>query len=257
MVGLWKMMALVPLVFMCSQTSAQRYLRSAVPLNDINIDVKAEDNGRHGLAGGEEAERLKRNVDPLNAINIAVNAVDNSKHGDGHGQQGDGGHQPGRVEQPEPEAPASEESERLKRQAPRLSDINIGVNATDNSKHGGGGRKGGPKIPVGPGPVRPSSPNGGSDNEEPVDPDVPEISAGDDNFAVIGAIGPNGDGHWPEHSQSEGHRLKREAPRLDDINIKVDAVDNSHQGAGASHGGAAGLQEGSEVEEAGPLARHG
>ncbi|KAH7673214.1 hypothetical protein AAVH_42307, partial [Aphelenchoides avenae] len=126
-------------------------------LDDINIDVKAVDNSHHGVGaghaggnggfGGEEAERLKRQANPLNAINIAVNAVDNSKHGSGHGGRGAGGHQQsGPVEQPEPETPASEEAERLKRQAPRLDDINIDIKAEDNSRHGHSGGEEGQRL---------------------------------------------------------------------------------------------------------------
>ncbi|KAH7720464.1 hypothetical protein AAVH_11997 [Aphelenchoides avenae] len=143
---------------LCSQISAQRCARSAVPLKDINVEIKPEDNiqhghfigeeaqrlkrqaprlddinikmdavdnSHHGAGGHGEAERLKRQVESLNAINIGVNAVDNSRHGTGP-SSGAGGHQPsGHDEQPE--APSSEKAECLKRQAPRLDDINIKV----------------------------------------------------------------------------------------------------------------------------------
>ncbi|KAH7726070.1 hypothetical protein AAVH_06255 [Aphelenchoides avenae] len=119
-----KAVALVPFVLLLSQAYGQRYLRSVDALKDINIDVKAEDNSRHGHSGGEGAERLKRQTDPLNAINVGMNAVDNSRHGHGggHGPSGASGHDG--VEAGSPEVPETEAAERIKRQAPLLADIN-------------------------------------------------------------------------------------------------------------------------------------
>ncbi|KAH7701850.1 hypothetical protein AAVH_31011, partial [Aphelenchoides avenae] len=181
--------------------------RSALPLNDINIDVKAMDNSHHGAdgghAGGDEAERLKRQTFRLDYININVNAVDNSRHGVGAGsnggqpaagrhggQPGAGSHggQPG--------------SNRLKRQAPtRLDDININVEAVDNSRHGAGA--------------------GSNSNHRGSGRNVGQPGAGSHG------------------GQPGSNRLKRQAPpSLDDINIKVDAVDNSRHGSGAGSNGA-------------------
>ncbi|KAH7719444.1 hypothetical protein AAVH_13118 [Aphelenchoides avenae] len=256
-------------------TESQRLKRQAERLDDINIDVKAVDNSHHGAggSGGEEAERLKREA-PLNAITIEVNATDNSKHGDGRGQKS-GGHQPSvTVEQPVPEAPAGDEAERLKRQAP-LNAINIGVNATDSSKHGGG-RKGGHPVPRGPGPVKPSKPTGDAGSEE--GPGGSSKTEGPDGHNGAGHDGAcngsnnnnnnnNGNsnnnnnnnnnckGGNNNNNNNNNNRLKRQVLiRLDDINVKVDAVDNSRHGAGA---GERGGQEEPESEDAGRLARRG
>ncbi|KAH7676051.1 hypothetical protein AAVH_42041, partial [Aphelenchoides avenae] len=262
-------------------TESQRLKHQAERFDDINIDVKAVDNSHHGAggSGGEEAERLKRHADSLNAINIGVNATDNSKHGDGHGQKS-GGHQPSvPVEQPEPEAPAGDEAERLKRQAP-LNAINIGVNATDNSKHGGG-RKGGHPVPRGPGPVKPSKPTGDAGSEEgPGGSSETEGPDGHDGAGHDGACnGSNNNNNNNNNGNSNNNnnnnnnckggnnnnnnnnnRLKRQVlARLDDINVKVDAVDNSRHGAAGAgeRGGSISDHEEPESEDADRLARRG
>ncbi|KAH7722070.1 hypothetical protein AAVH_10372 [Aphelenchoides avenae] len=86
---------------------AERLKRQAPRLDDINIDIKAEDNSRHGHSGGEEEQRLKRQAPTrLDDINIKVNAVDNSRHGSGAGHGGAAGGQ---------EEPEGEEAGRLAR----------------------------------------------------------------------------------------------------------------------------------------------
>ncbi|KAH7719452.1 hypothetical protein AAVH_13126 [Aphelenchoides avenae] len=310
-----KVLPLLPLILLCSQAQAERHLRSTLPLNDINIGVKAVDNSHHGADGGrageDEAERLKRQAFRLDDININVNAVDNSRHGVGAGSNGgrpgvgSNGGQPGAGSHG-----GQPGSHRLKRQAPpRLDDINIKVDAVDNSRYGSGagshgGQPGsnrlkrhatlsdinigvkatdnstdggsvGPKVPLGPGPAQPGNADGdarddgiggrteqtqpgigcGTKQAEPGIGDGAEqshrrrrqtpvtVNNGCEEFVVP----------WKE---SKGQRTKRQAFRLDDINVNVKAVDNSRHGAGAgSNIGQAGV--GSQGGQPGVTSRGG
>ncbi|KAH7662460.1 hypothetical protein AAVH_43580 [Aphelenchoides avenae] len=121
----------------------------------------------------------------------------------------------------------------------------------------------------GPGPVVPSHGKEGTTSEGAV-PDGPAIGKGavqaesqrlkrqaprvDDINVEVKAVDNSHNGTGG-HSGAE--RLTRQAPttRLDDINIKINAVDNSRHGAGAGRGGGAGGGQGEP--EAGRLTRRG